>query len=224
MRHSYAVTWQQSGGPPHSGKLELGATGVSLEGQNGAGQVSLLIPYADLVDVKVASRPERLAGRPTLLLDRLGAKAIRIATVGSAGIILEVAEQLASMRTGHAISSERVAVVVTLGEGKRDDAEQMLVKGPPFDPELAGLERHEVFLSDGEAIFLFEAVSEFSLQKLLTDARVWIAAAGWHDIAAGPPRLAKAFYAWETAPSPDDVFFTPTPGPGDSDGGDIFPP
>ena len=224
MPRSYAVTWQQPNGSAHSGKLELRAGGISLEGQNGARPVALLIPYGDLLDVQLASGPERLGGRPTLVLHRRGARAIRIASVGSAGIILEVAEQVASMGTGRAISSERVAVVVGLREGKRENAERLLVKGPPFDPEQAGLERHEVFLSDDEAIFVFEAVSEFSLQKLLTDARVWIGAAGWHDVAAGPPRISKAFYAWETAPKHDDVFFTPTPGPGDSDGGDIYPP
>ena len=82
-----------------------------------------------------------------------------------------------------------------------------------------------MFLSDSEAIFVFAAVSEVSLHQLLTDARVWIGAAGWHDVVAGAPRIAKAFYTWETAPAGlDDVFFDATPGPGDSDGGDIYSP
>ena len=130
-----------------------------------------------------------------------------------------------SKRTGHAVSVDRVAVVVPLREEKHREAELLLVEGPPFDPERAGLERHEVFLSDQEAIFVFEAVSEVSLHQLLTDTRVWVGAAGWHDVVAGAPRIAKAYYAWETAsPSLDDVFFEATPGPGDSDGGDIYSP
>ena len=118
-----------------------------------------------------------------------------------------------------------MAVVVPLHQEKRREAERLLVKGPPFDPERAGLERHEVFLSDEEAIFVFEAASAVSLQELLSDARVWIGAAGWHELVAGAPRIAKAFYAWETAsPALDDVFFEATPGPGDSDGGDVYSP
>jgi hypothetical protein len=125
---------------------------------------------------------------------------------------------------GDAVSAERVAVIVPLRRGQRERAEKLLDSGPPFDPTRVGLERHEVFLSDEEAIFVFDAVTGFSLQKLLADAKVWASAASWHDVIGGPPRIAKPSYAWATAADPDDLFFDATPGPGDSDGGDIYSP
>lgn len=224
MNRSYAMTWQEADGAPHSGKLELRASGMRLEGRNGAGPVSLLIPYAELLRMRVASGPERLGGRPTLVLARGGGSDIRVASVGAAGVISEVAEQVASMRAGNAMSSDRVAVVVPLRKGKRDKAERLLDQGPPFDPERMGLESHEVFITDQEAIFVFNAAAGFNLQKLLSDSKVWASAAAWHDVIAGPPRIAKPFYAWATVTGPDDLSFGPTPGPGDSDGGDIYSP
>jgi hypothetical protein len=224
MSRSYAITWQEAEDSPHSGKLELRASGVRLDGRNGAGPVSILIPYGDLLGLTLAPGHARLAGRPTLVLGRRGADDVRIASVGSPGVISEVAEQVASMRAGNAISSERVAVVVPLRKGKRDKAERLLDKGPPFDPERVGLESHEVFLSEQEAVFVFNAVSGFSLQKLMADSKVWASAAAWHDVIAGPPRVAKVFYAWANVAGANGLSFEPTPGPGDSEGGDIYSP
>jgi hypothetical protein len=128
------------------------------------------------------------------------------------------------MRAGSTAAAERVAVVVPLRKGKSEKARRLLDKGPPFDPERVGLESHQVFVSEQEAIFVFNAGSELSLKKLLADSRVWASAAAWSDVIAGPPRIAKPFYAWATAGSPDDLFFAATPGPGDSEGGDIYSP
>ena len=122
------------------------------------------------------------------------------------------------------MAAERVAVVVPLRKGKREKAERLLDKGPPFDPERVGLERHEVFLTDQEAIFVFDAASGFSLQRLLSDTKVWSSAAAWHDIIAGAPRVAKPFFAWATVASSDDLSFHAEPGPGDSEGGDVYSP
>ena len=44
----------------------------------------------------------------------------------------------------------------------------------------------------------------------------------WKDLVAGPPRLADDVYSWLRPHVPDDVSFAPTPGQGDSDGGDLF--
>jgi hypothetical protein len=224
MSRSYAISWQEANESLHSGKLELRASGLTLDGGNGAGPASILIPYGDLVGLKFAPGHERLAGRPTLVLGRRGGDDIRIASVGSAGVISEVAEQMASMRSGNAISSERVAVVVPLRKGKRAKAERLVDKGPPFDPERVGLESHEVFLGDREAIFIFNAVPGFSLRELLADSKVWASAAAWRDVIAGPPRIAKSVFAWANVAGANGLSFEPTPGPGDSEGGDIYSP
>lgn len=129
------------------------------------------------------------------------------------------------MQAGNAAEAGRIAIVVPLREGTRSEAERLLGEGPPFDPERVGLERHEVFLTDQEAIFVFDAASAGSLQTLLADSEVWTtSAAAWHGVVAGPPRMATAAFAWATVPGSDDLFFDATPGPGDSEGGDVYSP
>ncbi len=74
------------------------------------------------------------------------------------------------------------------------------MKGPPFDPTRAGLGRHLVFLSEAEAIFLFEgaAVAE-TVRRLAAEPGVWRAALGWRSCLAGRPRIAELTYSWPAA-------------------------
>lgn len=116
----------------------------------------------------------------------------------------------------------RAVVVVPLREGASRRAAELLRKGPPFDPEEIGLERHHVFLTDQEAVFVFEADDPGAAERLAANGSVWSAAVGWKDLVAGPPRLADDAYSWLRPQVPDDVSFAPTPGPGDSEGGDLF--
>ncbi len=118
----------------------------------------------------------------------------------------------------------RLTIVVPLVEGARPKAEALLRKGPPFDPETAGLEQHHVFLTDHEAIFLFESEAKDAVERLADDPKLWTALAGWGDLVAGTPRLAEDVYSWARPHPPEDVSFTATPGPGDSEGGDVFSP
>lgn len=233
MQRSYAVTWQEPEAERYSGKLELRATGLSLEGSHtGAGAVAVVVPYEELTALRLATNGERLDRRPTLVLDRRGKAPLRLASVAAPGIISEVAEELAEMKIASESVGERVAVVVPIRKSKLDKVRNLLEEGPPFEPERVGLGRHQVFLTDHEAIFLFEAASGFSLSRLLTDRGVWSSAAAWRDCVAGAPRVAKPFYSWAAAPSAGDAFatldaglvFGTTPGPGDSDGGDIYSP
>jgi hypothetical protein len=224
MHQSYAVTWRNGDSPIHSGKLELRAGGLSLEGMNGAGPVSLLIAYGELQGLRMAPGAERLDGRPTLVLGRRPGGDVRVASIGAPGVISELTDHITALRAGSALAADRVAVVVPLRKGKREKAERLLEQGPPFNPERVGLERHEVFLTDNEALFIFYAASGFGLQRLLSDTKVWASAAAWHDVVAGPPRIAKPFFAWAAVADQDDLFFDATPGPGDSDGGDIYSP
>jgi hypothetical protein len=117
-----------------------------------------------------------------------------------------------------------LVVVLPLRPGARDLARELLRRGPPFDPDEAGLERHQAFVSDTEAIFLFEAEAGQAVGRLADNASIWEAAAGWTELVAGPPRLAEGVYSWLRPHPPDETFFEPTPGPGDSDGGDVYSP
>jgi len=119
-------------------------------------------------------------------------------------------------------SASRAVVVLPLVEGAANRASELLRGGPPFDPDEVGLGRHQAFLTESEAIFLFEGECAEAADKLLSGDRLWSAAKAWKDLVAGPPRLAEDAYSWSRPTRTDFVSFEPTPGPGDSEGGDIF--
>ena len=113
--------------------------------------------------------------------------------------------------------------MLPLAGGASERVAELLRKGPPFDPAEIGLGRHQVFLTEREAIFLFESVSAEAAERLLSSSRVWAAAAAWKELVAGPPRLADEAYSWLSPEEPADYrSFEPTPGPGDSEGGDVY--
>jgi len=224
MSRSYAVTWQQGEQATRSGRLELLPGGLSLEGAGANGAASETIDFGDLLDVRVGrAASDRLSGRQTLVLERRGGAPLRIASVVQPGVITELAERLASrLREEDAVS--RAIIVLPLREGASEQAAQLLRGGPPFDPDEVGLERHHVFLTDEEAVFVFEADDLEAAQRLIGDEGFWKAAAAWKELVAGPPRLAEDSYTWVRPHVPDDLSYAPTPGPGDSDGGDLSSP
>jgi hypothetical protein len=224
MSTSYAVTWQDGKQLSRAGRLELFPGGVSLEGSGADGAASETIEFADLVEVRIGrARSDRLSGRQTLVLERRGRGPVRIASVVQPGIITELAEHLASrLREEDAVS--RAVIVLPLREGASEQAAQLLRGGPPFDPDEVGLDRHHVFLTDEEVVFVFEADDLDAAQRLIGDEGFWTAAAAWKELVAGSPRLAEDSYTWIRPHVPDDVSYAPTPGQGDSDGGDLSSP
>ena len=219
---SYAVTWQQGDQEVRSGRLELVPRGLAFEGAGATGVASETIDIGDLREVRVARSPaERISGRQTLVLERRTGEPIRIASIVQPGIITELAEHLAS-QLGEEHLMSRAVIVVPLQEGASQRAAELLRNGPPFDPEEVGLERHHVFLTVQEAVFLFEADDSGAAERLVANESFWSAAAAWKDLVAGPPRLADDVYSWLRSHVPDDVSFASTPGQGDSDGGDLF--
>jgi hypothetical protein len=222
MRASYAVTWRHGAGETRSGRLELTPGGIAFEGSNGSGSAVELVPYGDLRDVRIGrSSADRISGRQTLVIERRAGEPIQVASVVQAGIISELAEHLSSLLGEERVMS-RAVVVLPLREGANEQAAELLRGGPPFDPEAIGLERHHVFLTEREAVFVFEADSRGVAEKLIGGGRFWSAASAWKDLVEGPPRLAEDAYSWVRPHVPDDVSFEPTPGPGDSDGGDLY--
>jgi hypothetical protein len=117
-----------------------------------------------------------------------------------------------------------LVVVLPIRPGARDRARDLLRRGPPFDPDEVGLERHQAFVSEAEVVFLFEAETGEAVERLADGAGLWEAAAGWTELVAGPPRFAEGLYSWVRPHPPDETFFMSTPGPGDSDGGDLYEP
>jgi hypothetical protein len=91
----------------------------------------------------------------------------------------------------------KLAMVLPLEAGKREVARAYLDEGPPFDLRGAGIESHEVFLTNAEAIFVFGIPQgPATLERILSDEDFWSVVSSWEHIAAGPPRLASVAFDW----------------------------
>jgi hypothetical protein len=225
MRTTYAVTWQDSSEESSSGKLELSPEGMIFEGSAGNGPVTMVIGYDEISTIRVArASADRLAGRPTLVLERRGNAPIRIASVAQTGIISELAERLAKVLLEERSELSRLAVVLPLQDGMEDRARLLIAEGPPFDIERSGLESHHVFVTNSEAVFLFEGETAAAIRLLAGQAHLWTAASAWNELLAGPPRIAEDAYSWARHKTLDGASFASTPGAGDSEGGDLFEP
>jgi len=109
--------------------------------------------------------------------------------------ISEVAEKLAALR--HCEGHTSFAVVLPLEEGRLEVVREFLEEGPPFDPGSVGLARHTVFLTEQEAIFVFESEHGVkALEQLLSERELWEVVSAWERSAAGKPRVATAAYPW----------------------------
>jgi hypothetical protein len=220
MRKSYGVVWREGDQPVVSGKLELLPRGLHFEGRDRQSD----IPYERLSGVHVGrTAAERLDGRPSVVLERQGGDVVTISAVAQSNLVGEIAERLAALRLG-ARDARPLFIVLPIKPGSYDDVRVLLEAGPPFDPEaMEGLERHEVFLTPGEVVFSFESsLGREALSRLLSSPEIWQAAAAWHEHVDGPPRIADHVFSWSRPDDSPDVSYLPTPGPGDSDGGDIF--
>jgi hypothetical protein len=120
--------------------------------------------------------------------------------------------------------TSRMVVVVPVKKSAREEVRALVTKGPPVDLPSSGLDAHHVFLTEREAIFVFEAADPSALERLVANADVWAAAETWRGYVAGEPRVAEDAYSWTRSDVPEGVSFAPTPGPGDSEGGDVYPP
>jgi hypothetical protein len=119
----------------------------------------------------------------------------------------------------------RLVVVVPLKDGAHEKARALLAQGPPFDLEATDFDRHEVYLTKREVVFVFESPGSSATLRLPgEDPSVWKAAAAWQQLMAEKPRKAETAYSWARPQNGEAVFFEPTPGPGDSEGGDVFAP
>ena len=102
----------------------------------------------------------------------------------------------------------RLVIVARLQPGKHEDAEALLRKGPPFDPDELGLQRHAAYLTASEVVFVFEAPEvEWIVSDIIDDPVLSAAFGPWRAIIEEPPRLAHERFYWhagsraETKPS-----------------------
>ena len=66
--------------------------------------------------------------------------------------------------------------------------------------------------------------TEASLDRVLGDPSVSVAGATWGQYVADAARVVEDAYSWAKVEEGEGLSFEPTPGPGDSDGGDLYPP
>ena len=91
----------------------------------------------------------------------------------------------------------RLVVVAPLREGARESAQLLIADGPPFDLGTSTLEKHEVYVTEREAIFVFEGADpRAEVERLVGDPSVWRAAAAWRECLAGRPRIADEAFTW----------------------------
>jgi hypothetical protein len=210
MRTSYGVVWREGSLPLASGKLELLPRAVRLDGMVGAVPTTREIAYDLLSEIRIGrSSGDRFDGRPTLVLAPRTGDPFSIASVAQAGVIAEIAERLAALQFGSA-GRRRTAVVIPLREGAHEAVQSLLAAGPPFDPDRIGLDRHDVFLTPTEAIFIFESrLGEHALEPLLEQPDHSQSAAAWHEYVAGPPRIAEDVYSWKRPDTETDRSLLP---------------
>ena len=116
----------------------------------------------------------------------------------------------------------RFVVTARLRQGSSEKVARILREGPPFDIAQTSLDRHEVFLSDDEVVFVFEGThAEDEARRLLSSSSV-IGQAGRLAVhIEARPRMPREVFSWERPATLDGVAFGPDPGPGDSDGGPV---
>ena len=119
--------------------------------------------------------------------------------------ISRLAEQLVALRLPeHAHLS--LAVVVPLAGDRRDVVREFLAEGPPFDPGAIGLERHQVFVTDREAVFVFETKAGMAaFERLVAEPEFWDVLGSWERCAEGEARVSAAVYEWPDHAAADDL-------------------
>lgn len=208
MRQTYGIVWRRDGSSVARGRLELEGSALRLIGTDGREVVTEEIRYADLDGVHVGrGTEERIHGRPSLVLERAGREPISFTSITEPGVIGELTDRITALQRSNA--SHRAAIVLPLFHGSTDVAKRLLSEGPPFDPDALGLERHSVYLTDDEVVFIFEWRGDTSFESLLAQPGVWDVASAWTELAAGPPRLAGPAYTWTRPAQLDESLLPP---------------
>jgi hypothetical protein len=195
---SYAARWREPDQSIALGKVIVDVDGLRLEGSTAEGRLSRrVIPYAQLTGVRIGREPaEQLGSSRSLVLERSSGPALCLDVLGP-GMLFELADALTALATAAAEQAERVVLVLPLRADSLEQARTILAGGPAFDPAETGLERHDVFLTDSEAVFLFEGANAADIvQRLVSDPAVFAAAVRWKTLLAAAPRLGRRTYTW----------------------------
>ncbi len=93
---------------------------------------------------------------------------------------------------------ERLAVIAKLRPDAESRAAELIAKGPPFSPKEIGFERHSVFLTGDQVVFVFEGGRLDELLRGVVKSPVSSEAfREWELVLDGMPRVAREAYSWE---------------------------
>lgn len=193
MQERFAVVFRE-GTAQAAGRLDVEPDRLLLHGVCVGGELTLEIPCSELREVRVVQSPrERLNGYRTLVLERSRGPAIQVAPLGVA-FVPEIVSLLSSL-TNH--DGDALAVRVALKEGCLERARELLAKGPPLDPASLGLSGHEVYLREGEAVFMFRGSDvRARVSKALAHPAVWRAGLAWQRCFAAAPQIVNTTDVW----------------------------
>jgi hypothetical protein len=94
--------------------------------------------------------------------------------------------------------NQRLAVIASLRPGSREEAAQLVAKGPPYDLSEAGFARHSVFLAAETAVFVFEGPGIEGLARdLVNDPARSAAFSAWGPLLDHAPTVAREEFYWE---------------------------
>jgi hypothetical protein len=96
---------------------------------------------------------------------------------------------------------EHVAIVARLKQGGEQRALELVRAGPPFDLARTGIVRHSIYVSAGEAVFVFEGHQvEWAVDQLIDEPfhyELQSAFDEWREIVDGHPRIAREQFGWQ---------------------------
>jgi hypothetical protein len=92
---------------------------------------------------------------------------------------------------------KRLVVVAPLKPGAYERAKELVAEGPPFDLAGTSFERHDVFLTRREVVFVFAGPDVRVIpEELIAGSAMGRAAAAWKDCLAERPRIADEVFSW----------------------------
>jgi hypothetical protein len=92
--------------------------------------------------------------------------------------------------------SDKISVIAQIRPGKREELGRLLEKGPPFDLEAEGFERHEVFVGDSDVVFLFTGPKALTHLERMAASRTLFAHVLKMTGLLSAPRVLNQTFEW----------------------------
>ena len=92
--------------------------------------------------------------------------------------------------------SDKISVIAQIRPGKREELVRLLEKGPPFDLEDEGFERHEVFVGDSDVVFLFTGPKALTHLERMAASRALFAHVLKMTGLLSAPRVLNQTFEW----------------------------